>query len=182
MDESPPFFLFHTTPPLSPTKLVLRDAILKSGDAAGKNVIEDPGETLFLSGEDIVSINVKRFPMQYFPRPAGLGTDADIGGRAGAAGRGGSGGRFAPERMLQKVGSGGGGGGGDDIYSRGQTVMTCLRRSDIGGHRGRDVMVEPGMLLVCVYVSMSEIYILCTVLLLGVFMHSFSAWCDFCGL
>lgn len=90
-------------------QLLLRAATLKNGDPAGKERIDARGGTLILSGEDIVSINIKRFPMQYAPRPTGLGTDSDIGGRVGAGGRSGGGVRgprgsgSTAERELQKV-------------------------------------------------------------------------------
>ncbi|CAM9830872.1 unnamed protein product, partial [Ectocarpus sp. 6 AP-2014] len=64
----------------------------------GQSKIDSRGGTLMLSGEDIVSIAVKRFPMQHSAqRPKGLGTDSDIGGRAG----GGS--QLGVERKLQAV-------------------------------------------------------------------------------
>lgn len=61
----------------------------------GQTKIDSRGGTLILAGEDIVSIAVKRFPMQHSgQRPAGLGTDSDIGGM---------GSRGSSERRLQKV-------------------------------------------------------------------------------
>lgn len=79
----------------------MRAATLKSGDPSGKKHIDSRGGTLILSGQDIVSIQVKRFPMQYNPKPAGLVTDSDIGGRAGGGVRGG--GNRGVGRELQKV-------------------------------------------------------------------------------
>lgn len=53
-------------------------------NGGGQSKIDSRGGTLLLSGEDIVSIAVKRFPMQQSAqRPKGLGTDSDIGGRQG---------------------------------------------------------------------------------------------------
>ena len=71
------------------------------GAGGGQSKIEAQGGTLVLSGEDIVSIVVKRFPMQQ--RPKGLGTDSDIGGRAGGS-------QAGKERRLQSVSSRGEGG------------------------------------------------------------------------
>lgn len=75
----------------------MRAVTVKEG-GEGASDIDGRLDTLVLAGKDIVSISVKRFPMQYTgQRPAGLGTDSDIGGRAG------SGGGRAGERRLQKV-------------------------------------------------------------------------------
>ena len=80
--------------------------ILVAGDHPNGHSRIDTGGTVIFSGEDIVSTVVKRFPMQHSTaqRPAGLGTDSDIGGRAGGAG--GGPGNWSAERRLQKVGEG----------------------------------------------------------------------------
>ena len=81
--------------------------ILGGGDHTnGQSRIDSRGSTVIFAGEDVVSTVVKRFPMQHSAaqRPAGLGTDSDIGGRTGGAG--GSGGHRSAERRLQKVGGG----------------------------------------------------------------------------
>lgn len=88
-------------PPWFPLRIgdqvLMRSAKLIRGDEAGQARVEARGGILTLQGEEIVSIMVKRFPMQCGQRPAGLGTDADIGGRSA----GGSG--LRPERRLQEV-------------------------------------------------------------------------------
>lgn len=66
------------------------------GRQSHQSKIEAQGGTLILSGEDIVSIVIKRFPMQHRPKALGLGTDSDIGGRAGGS-------QLGKERRLQSV-------------------------------------------------------------------------------
>lgn len=69
----------------------------ESNGGQGQSRIDSRGGTLLLSGDDIVSIAVKRFPMQQSAqRPKGLGTDSDIGGRAGI--------QPGANRQLQEVG------------------------------------------------------------------------------
>lgn len=81
----------------------MRAATVQGGtdqSSSGQSKIDSRGGTLLLSGEDIVSIVVKRFPMQLAAqRPKGLATDSAIGGRAG-----GSGNQLGMERKLQEVG------------------------------------------------------------------------------
>lgn len=90
----------------------MRAATVQGGtdqSSGGQSKIDSRGSTLLLSGEDIVSIVVKRFPMQLAAqRPKGLATDSAISGRAGA---GGSGNQLGMERKLQEVGEAGGGTG-----------------------------------------------------------------------
>lgn len=77
-------------------QLIMRAAKLTSGDPAAQAQIDSRGGTIIFPGDDIVSIMVKRFPMQNVPhRPAGLSTDSDIGGRMA--------GGFRSERKLQEV-------------------------------------------------------------------------------
>lgn len=76
----------------------MRAAKVRSDESnGGQSKIDSRGGTLLLSGDDIVSIAVKRFPMQQsLQRPKGLGTDSDIGGRAGI--------QPGATRQLQQVG------------------------------------------------------------------------------
>lgn len=69
----------------------MRSARAKSSsDRTSSNMkVDRQGATLVLAGEDIVSMTVKRFPLQQngAQRSMGLGTDAAIGGRtAGGTG------------------------------------------------------------------------------------------------
>lgn len=93
--------------PLPSLQVMMRAAKVQGGadeSNGGQSKIDSRGGTLLLSGEDIVSIAVKRFPMQHSAqRPKGLGTDSDIGGRSGI--------QPGATRQLQQVGWVGGWGG-----------------------------------------------------------------------
>lgn len=81
-------------------QVIMRAAKVQGGadeSNGGQSKIDSRGGTLLLSGDDILSIVVKRFPMQQSAqRPKGLGTDSDIGGRAGI--------QPGTTRQLQQVG------------------------------------------------------------------------------
>lgn len=101
---------FHTCPRCSPhlsiaAEIIIRDignptalrfgvmwqVVMRSARAKSSSnmKVDRQGATLVLAGEDIVSMTVKRFPLQQngAQRPMGLGTDAAIGSRtAGGTG------------------------------------------------------------------------------------------------